>query len=258
MLALKLFLVPLFLGMVSLAGRRWGPGIAGWLAGFPIVTGPILLLLALDRGGEFAAAAAAASLAAVFASVAFSVAYSWTCRRRPWLLALAAGLVAWLAAAGLLSRVPLSPGLAFPIALATLLVAPRCFPAVGHALPAAAVPRHDLLPRMLAGAVLTLAVTALSAAIGPAWSGLLAVFPLLGIVLAVFSQRACGPDFVVVMLRAMAGGLYSFAVFCFLLALLLAGHGITFSFGAALLAAALVQAAIKLLPARRAMRTRAS
>jgi hypothetical protein len=44
MLALKLLLVPMFLALVSMAGKRWGPAIAGWLAGFPIVAGPILWL----------------------------------------------------------------------------------------------------------------------------------------------------------------------------------------------------------------------
>ncbi|WP_156441131.1 hypothetical protein [Burkholderia sp. ABCPW 14] len=33
MLALKLTLVPLFLLVVSMSGRWWGPSIAGWLAG---------------------------------------------------------------------------------------------------------------------------------------------------------------------------------------------------------------------------------
>ncbi len=245
MLVLKLFLVPLFLGLVSFAGKRWGPGVAGWLAGFPIVTGPILLLLALGKGAAFTAGAASASLSAVFASVGFSLAYSWTCRRHGWPSALLAGLSVWLCAAFLLSRMPQSPWLAGAIAIATLLAAPRCFPPAAVPGVPAAMLRQDLLLRMVAGALLTLAVTSLSATIGPSWSGLLAVFPLLGIVLAVFSQRACGPDFVVVMLRAMASGLYSFVAFCLLLALLLERAGIAPAFVAAMVAALLAQSAAK-------------
>lgn len=52
-LALKLTLVPLLIYLVTLAGRRWGPAVAGWLA-FPIVAGPTLLTLALEQGLPFA------------------------------------------------------------------------------------------------------------------------------------------------------------------------------------------------------------
>ena len=64
MLALKLFLVPACLALLSLAARAWGPRIAGWLAGLPIVAGPILFFLALERGTAFGAQAAGAALGA--------------------------------------------------------------------------------------------------------------------------------------------------------------------------------------------------
>ena len=50
LLALKLLLVPALLAAISMAGKRWGPGVAGWLAGFPSLTGPILFFLAIERG----------------------------------------------------------------------------------------------------------------------------------------------------------------------------------------------------------------
>ncbi|MDS1024806.1 hypothetical protein RCF29_12255, partial [Burkholderia pseudomallei] len=109
MLALKLTLVPLFLLLVSIAGRRWGPSIAGWLAGLPVVAGPILFLVAVERGPAFGAHAALLSLSAIAASEAFSFAYAWTCRRHRRPLALAAGLAAWAAAASALARLPATP-----------------------------------------------------------------------------------------------------------------------------------------------------
>jgi hypothetical protein len=70
---------------------------------------------------------------------------------------------------------------------------------------------------MVAGAVLTALVTSLSGWAGPAWSGLLAVFPLLGIVLSVSSHHAHGSAFVISLLRGMVLGRFSFAAFCLLL-----------------------------------------
>lgn len=118
MLALKLTLVPLFLLLVSIAGRRWGPSIAGWLAGLPVVACPILFLVAVERGPAFGAHAALLSLSAIAASEAFSFAYAWTCRRHRWPLALAAGLAAWAAAASALARLPATPPAATAVAFA--------------------------------------------------------------------------------------------------------------------------------------------
>ena len=81
--------------------------------------------------------------------------------------------------------------------------------------------------RMLAGAGITIAVTTLAAAIGPAWSGMFAVFPVITIVLSVFSHRASGPAFTATLLRAMIWGLYALAGFCLALAVLLPQLGVT-------------------------------
>ena len=108
LLALKLVLVPAFLAVLTVAGRIWGPTVAGWLAGLPVVAGPIVLLLALERGSAFAAQASAASIAAIAASEAFNFAYAWTCRRFAWPLALVVGMVGWVGVASLLTQVTAS------------------------------------------------------------------------------------------------------------------------------------------------------
>jgi hypothetical protein len=71
---------------------------------------------------------------------------------------------------------------------------------------------------MAAGAVLTFIVTSISGSVGAAWSGLLAVFPLLGVILSVSSHRAHGPEFVISLFRGMVLGRFSFAAFCLALA----------------------------------------
>lgn len=245
LLALKLLLVPAFLLMVSLAGRRWGPQVAGWLAGLPVVAGPILFFLAVERGVDFAADAAALSLSAVLASVCFSLAYAHAGLRAPWPLALAAGLVAWAAAAWALSCLPASAGLALGVSLATLLIAPRLFPVARAQPPLRPTGTGELLLRMLAGVVLTVGVTAAAAPLGPAWSGLLAVFPVLGMVLGVFSHRTQGAGFAAALLRAMATGLYAFVAFCFVLALSLPAWGTAWAFIVATLASLAMQAATR-------------
>jgi hypothetical protein len=98
----------------------WGSTIAGWLAGLPVVAGPILFLLVLAHGPLFGAHAAALSLSAILASEAFTFAYAWTCRSNHWSVCLAMGLPAWLLAAILLSFMPASPAHAIAASLAQL------------------------------------------------------------------------------------------------------------------------------------------
>lgn len=245
MLLLKLFLVPAFLVLITLAGRRWGAARAGWLAGLPVVGGPILFFLAIEQGTAFAATAATSSLAAVFASVTFNVAYAHRALRSGWGPALLMGLLAWLVAATSLSVTVTTVAVAAVIALATLMLAPRAFPTVGEIAIDRPMRSAELILRAVVGAALTLAVTLAASKLGPGWSGLLTVFPVLGIVLAVFSHRFQGGAFAATLLRAMATGLYAFAAFCLVLALTLEPMGIAGAFLLSVLASLAVQMATR-------------
>lgn len=245
MLALKLFLVPAFLLLISLAGRRWGPAVAGWLAGLPVLTGPIQFVLALEHGTVFAATAATVSLSAVSGAVVFIVTYARVCTRRSPGISLLSSLAVWCCAALLLTRLAPSNSVSLLIALCSLLVAPKFFPRIEAPRLAPALPKWELPLRMLAGAAVTLAVTTLAATIGPSWSGMFAVFPVITIVMSVFSHRASGPAFTATLLRAMIWGLYSLASFCLVLAVLLPQQGVSVSFASATAVALIVQWALK-------------
>ena len=241
MLALKLLLVPALLGAISMAGRRWGAGVAGWLAGFPSLTGAVLFFLAIEQRPEFTVQAAVVSLSTVFPAVAFGAAYAWACTRWRWFWCLACALSAWAAAALLLSRLPLTPVVSLAISLVTLFIAPRIYPRAHAQWGSRAMPAHELLLRMAAGAAMVLGVTAMAEALGTAWTGLFAAFPVMSTVLAVFSHRANGPGFAVALLRAMIGGFYSFIAFSLAVSLLLAHASIAVTFAASVAAAVVVQ-----------------
>ena len=252
LLLLKLTIVPALLCVISYAGRRWGPAVAGWLGGFPSLTGPVLLFLALERGPEFTAQAAVLSLSAVFPAVAFCVAYAWACLRLPWYGALACAISVWALAVQPLAALPLTAAWSFALALLTLALAPRAFPRAQGEWGGRALPARELILRMGAGAAMVLAVTAAAEALGPAWTGLFAAFPVMSTVLAVFSQRANGPGFVVALLRAMLGGFYAYLTCCAAVALLLPRWGIAATFFTAVVAAVVVQAGARLVIMRTA------
>lgn len=250
LLALKLLLVPALLAAISMAGKRWGPGVAGWLAGFPSLTGPILFFLALERGPEFTTQAAILSLACVFSAIAFGVTYAWACRRLNWFGCLICAFSAWTLAVLLLAQLPLTAATSLAVSLLMLFLAPRLFPRAQAKWGSRPLPASELLLRMAAGAVMVLGVTAAAEALGSVWTGLFAAFPVMSTVLAVFSHRANGPGFVVAMLRSMIGGFYSYLAYCLCVAALLESWGIAATFIVAVVAAVTVQGTAKLIMMR--------
>jgi uncharacterized membrane protein (GlpM family) len=245
LLALKLILVPALLAVISMAGKRWGPGVAGWLAGFPSLTGPILFFLALERGPEFTTQASVLALACVFPAIAFGVSYAWACRRLRWQGSLVCAFSAWTLAVLLLAQLPLTVGWSLAISLLTLFAAPRLFPRPQAQWGSRPMPPSELLLRMAAGALMVLGVTAAAEALGSVWTGLFAAFPVMSSVLAVFSHRANGPGFVVAMLRSMIGGFYSYITYCLSVALMLEHFGIAVTYTVAVAAAVAVQGVAK-------------
>lgn len=245
LLLLKLFLVPFLIYVVTQCGRRWGPGVAGWLSAFPIVAGPILLAISLEQGAAFAAAAAEGTLMAVIAILVFGLAYAWASARCGVAGSMAIALLAYaLAVAGLqVTRLDLASS--FVVVCVALWFAPRCFPKLLPTQAPRAPASNDLPWRMLAGAALVVSVTLAASHIGPRLSGFLAMFPVMGSVLTGFSHAAAGRAFAVALLRGMVFGYYAFAVFCVTVSLFLRQGSIAIAFAAAFACALVVQVGVK-------------
>src|SRR5205823_5810908 len=166
-LALKLVLTPLLIATASLAGRRWGHAISGWLVGIPFTSGPITLFLFLDHGATFAANAALGSMVGVLATAAFAVEFSSVARRGAKVVAsfaaglIAFGLIGWAAQDLAIAPIPL-----YAICAVVLVVALRLVKDPGPT-ESVALPRWDLPARMVLATVLVLAITGSATALGP-------------------------------------------------------------------------------------------
>lgn len=220
LLILKLTIVPLFICLVTLVGRKWGSSVAGLVGAFPVVAGPIITFIALEQGSEFAALTSISAISATACLLIFGLVYSWACTRYSWVFALLSALVAWFMLALTLAMTKPSLSIALLIAIASLILTPLLLPRTEPTAPPT-TKLSDLPWRMLVGALLTFSVTTLAGALGEVWSGLLAVFPVIGLVLAVFTHNTLGPTHVTQVYRGMVKGLYSFAAFFLILTLLL-------------------------------------
>jgi hypothetical protein len=255
LLILKLFLVPAFIAGITLAGRRWGPAVAGALAGCPVLAGPILLFLTIEQGAHFAAHAATASILGVLGNTGFCITYSWMCRHKAWHVSLFAGWAVFGCVAALLNQVQVTPLQASIVTICGLLIAARSYPRVSIHMRKDGYPRSDLIYRMLAAAALVLALTYFSSRLGSSLTGLFTVFPVMGSVLGVFSHRNYGAGFAVKILQGIVQGFYALTVFCLILACTLEYVAWPVCFLMATVSAILLQAILMHRQARIARRT---
>jgi hypothetical protein len=239
-LALKLVLTPILIAAASLAGRRWGQAVGGWLVGLPLTSGPVAFFLAFDHGAGFAAAVAFGSLAGVLGEVAFCLAYGWSARRGS-AVALAAASAAFAVAAIALQRLALPLIWLAAIAVVALVTALWLMPKRPAAAVTRAAPRWDLPARMVITTALVVALTGLAPVLGPRLSGMLATFPVYAAILTVFAHRA-GAASAVQVLRGLLLGLFSFAGFFFVLGGSIERLGVAGGFLAATVTALAIQA----------------
>jgi hypothetical protein len=240
---LKLVLTPALIGMASLAGRRWGPVVSGWLVGLPFTSGPVALFIALSHGRSFAAAVAQGTLIGTISQAAFCLVYAWVATRRAWPPALLAGSCGFAALTALLVLVTFPLPLGFVLVIAALLITLRLMPrSPAIAAPVTTLPPWDIPARMVVATGFVILLTGIAPLLGSRLTGLLAPFPLYAGVLTVFAHQLQGPAAAAAVLRGLLVGLFAFACFFLVLAALLPNTGIGPAFAAALAAALAVQA----------------
>lgn len=256
MLLLKLALSPTLILIASLAARRWGVLVAGWIAGFPLTSGPVSIFLAVEQSPAFAAQAARGTLVGVVAMLVFCFAYALLSPARGWPVSLLGGLVAMLAAtAALLAFDP-----SLPTTLALLLVA-IVVPlltirrATARSSSAGEPPWWDIPARMATAVGLVIGLTEFADRLGPDLSGLISPIPVFASVLAVFTHRHDGGEAAAELLRGVILGAFSFSTFFLVVALALGPLGMVEAYGLATAAAMLVNTSALALDRRRARGT---
>jgi hypothetical protein len=247
LIAVKVLLAPGFVVLASLAGRRFGIRVGGMLGGLPVVAAPILLVYALQHGDRFAANASAATVLGLISLMGFLLTYAWLAGRGPWWLSLPAGWAVFALFTFLFSLVKVSAVLALLVVGLALLAMPALLPRAAAAerqAPSSPPPSWDLPLRAAAALALVLALTAAAGWLGPQVSGLLAPFPVIASVLAVFTHSQRGHLEVLRLLRGLLLGYAAYALFCFALALTLRPLGTAEAFVLAIGVALLCQAAV--------------
>ena len=221
MLTLKLIMTPLLIASVTLVGRRWGSGVSGWLMGFPLISGPVSVFLALQYGRAFAARAAVGTLGGQASVCVFCLAYCLVSRKTGWPVSAVAAIAAFFAATFLWNAASLAllPTAIIDVIVVVLilLLIPRRQALEG----VVTTPRWDIPARMLVATAFVVGLTTFAANLGAQLSGLLSPFPTFSTVIAVFTHHQQGADTASQLLRGVVVGTFSFLCFFLVVALLL-------------------------------------
>jgi hypothetical protein len=220
-----------------LAARRWGRSLAGLLTGLPTVTGPAIVWLALDRGGDFAAQAAHGAVLAAAPCALFALVYAW-------LAGVHGRAVALTAAAGVsLLPVPLLMLVPWPMVGCVVLgavastVCLRLMPRWRRRavpLPAPSAAMHAAAWTVLVAAAVSALSSLLAPALGPLWAGALTSPPLLAAAVVWEVHRQGCAARVLDFLRGYTAGLLGRTLFVAVFGVLLAPHGLAVALAASL------------------------
>lgn len=234
---LRLALVPMAVWLASLAARKWGHSVSGYLGGFPLIGGPLTLYLALDHGTAFAARAATVTLAVIIAQAAYLMAFAHLARRHRWPFTLVGSWTIFACVAFAVSSLPLETPVALLLAALGLGTAWRFLPHPRDEAPPPAVPPMELRLRLAAALGLAIVVMWGAQVFGPTVSGVLLSVPITGSVMPPFTLALYGSDAVARLARGFVVGLCGFTAFFFTIAAGVVALGIAAGFVVAVLAA---------------------
>ena len=240
-LILKLVLTPVLIGGASLAGRKWGHAVSGWIVAFPLTSGPVVFFIALAHGGNFALNTSLGIMSGGFSLAIFALSYAWVAVKYKWPVAVFVSIGLFLLTTFILKSIfiPLWP-LFFSILAVfalTLFLMPKHKAGVTEEVE---VPRWDLPARMIITTLFVFLLTELAPLTGARLAGLLSTLPIMTATLTVFAHHQHGHASANEVIRGLVMGLFSFAFFYLALSLLLPIN-IALAFISAIIASLVVQ-----------------
>jgi hypothetical protein len=241
-LALKLLLAPLIIGGASLAGRRWGPVVSGWLIGLPLTSGPVVFFVAISHTEAFAASTVLGTLSGGLSLVAFCLSDAGLAVRFRGPVAIIGILLCFAGLTLLMQNLILPLGIIFTLVFLAILLGLWLMPEGKKLVMLESKPgRWDLPARILIGTSFILGLTGIAPFIGPRLTGLLSTIPLYTAILTIFAHRLQGPAGAASVLRGLLYGLFGFAGFYLVMALVLGQTSLGLAFGAAIFTTLVVQ-----------------
>lgn len=240
-LALKLILAPIIIGSASLAGRKWGPAVSGWIVGMPLTSGPVVFFLALSHGVLFAENSALGVLNGGISLVLYALTYTRLAIRFPWPVSITGSILVFSLSTFYLQTVTIPLFVIIPVVILSIFAGLALMPQGEVEAGNSKLNQWDIPVRILIGTSFILLLTGIAPFIGSRMTGLLTTIPLYVTILSIFAHRDHGPAAAAHVLRGLLYGMFAFTGFFTVLSLLIEHVSLGISFGAATFTALVIQ-----------------
>jgi hypothetical protein len=245
---IKIIVMPLAVGFVTLVSKKWGNNIGGIVAGLPWVAGPIILFIALEQGVSFAVSTVSGIMVGIIGWFCFCMIYILVGRKHGPFLSLLAGYLAYLATCFILRSI-ISYFTIFQwwcLSLAAFVLCLRFLPKIPPQTYFEAKPlRFEIPLRMIMITLFVLTITFFAKVLGPNWSGILTPFPVMTAVLAIFTHHTQGIYQVRKVYIGLFTGMLGFSLFLYAQAIFLPQSSIVTAFSLGILLDILVTIIMK-------------
>jgi hypothetical protein len=217
-LLVKMAITAGFVLAATVTAERAGPLVGGLVATLPIGAGPVYVFLALDHDPQFIAQSAVGSLAINAVNVMFATVYVLLAQNGSLFASLSIALLAWGAFALAVHWVHWTVVNTLAVnAMVIILCLWLARPLRHVTLPPLRRRWYDLAMRAVLVAILVGIVVSLSFRIGPAGSGILAVFPVVLISIILILHNRVGGKAAAAVLANVPLGLIGFGFACIVL-----------------------------------------
>ncbi len=251
-LLIKIIMMPLVIGGVTIASKKWGNSVGGMIASMPWIAGPIMLFFTLEQGVDFAVNSVKGIMIGVIGVLAFCFAYIYAALTSKWYVSLFFAYLAFVTTTVLLKICENLVNLDswFVIAVVVSLISLKAFPKLEPQESTGQRLKHDIYLRMLIITVFVTLITYLAKILGPTWSGILTPFPIITAILAAFTHYTQGAYGTSIILRGILTGLIGFATFLFLQAKFLPNFPIAIAFAIAIVVNILLNLLMRVMVSR--------
>ena len=224
--------MPLVIGGVTIASKKWGNLVGGIIASMPWIAGPIMLFFTFEQGVSFAVDSVKGIMIGVIGVLAFCFAYIYSAVKSKWYISLLLAYLAFIGTTILLKTLEnlMNLDVWFLLVVILSLLGIKVFPNLETQAASGQNLKYDIYLRMIIITVFVTLITYLAKMLGPTWSGILTPFPIITAILAAFTHYTQGAYGTSIILRGILTGFIGFASFLYLQAQLLPHFSIAMAF----------------------------
>ncbi len=224
--------MPLVIGVVTIASKKWGNLVGGIIASMPWIAGPIMLFFTFEQGVNFAVDSVKGIMIGVIGVLAFCFAYIYSAVKSKWYISLLLAYLAFIGTTILLKTFEnlMNLDVWFLLVVILSLLGIKVFPNLETQSASGQNLKYDIYLRMMIITVFVTLITYLAKILGPTWSGILTPFPIITAILAAFTHYTQGAYGTSIILRGILTGFIGFASFLYLQAQLLPHFSIAMAF----------------------------